>query len=103
VRLSVCVADADAAIALLNAEASAAEINQIEIEATASAPAGNSPMKKLAMGQIGFGISSALWLGYFFVCSTNGQGTSEPKRIIIMSTAKWKKNGYIVMASWPKF
>ena len=63
VRLSVRVSDAEAAIALLNAEVSTAEINQIEIEATASAPMGNSPMKKLAMGQVGFGILSGIVVG----------------------------------------
>jgi hypothetical protein len=63
VRLLVRASDAEAAIALLDAQASPAEINQIEIEATASTPAGNSPVKKLAMGQIGFGILSGIVIG----------------------------------------
>jgi antitoxin component YwqK of YwqJK toxin-antitoxin module len=63
VRLSVRASDAETAIALLSAEASVAEINQIEIEATASAPAGNPPMEKLVMGQIGFGILSGIVVG----------------------------------------
>jgi hypothetical protein len=56
VRLSVRTVDAEAAIALLNAEASPAEINQIETEAVASAPPETGPLKKLAWIQILFGI-----------------------------------------------
>ncbi len=56
VRLSVRTADAEAAIALLNAEASPAEINQIETEAVASAPPETAPLKKLAWIQILVGI-----------------------------------------------
>ncbi len=56
VRLLVRAADAEAAIALLNAEASPAEINQIETEAVASAPPETSPLKKLAWVQILVGI-----------------------------------------------
>src|SRR5450432_1147942 len=52
VRLSVCASDAEAALALLNAEVSAAEINQIETEAAASAPPETGPLKKLARVQI---------------------------------------------------
>lgn len=56
VRLSVRAADADAASALLDAQASPAEINQIEAEAAASNPSETTPLKKLAMGQIVSGI-----------------------------------------------
>jgi hypothetical protein len=56
VRLFVRASDAEAAIALLNAEASAAEINQIETEAVASAPPETGALKKLAWGQILFGL-----------------------------------------------
>jgi hypothetical protein len=63
VRLLVRVMDAEAAIALLNAEASPAEINQIETEAAASGPMETVPLKKLVMGQIGFGILSGIVVG----------------------------------------
>jgi hypothetical protein len=56
VRLLVRASDAEAAIALLNAPASPAEINQIETEAVASSPPETVPPKKLALGQILFGI-----------------------------------------------
>jgi hypothetical protein len=88
VRLQVRVTDAEAAIALLNAEASPAEINRIETEAAASAPPGNSPMKKLAMGQSGLAFFPALSSGYFCVCCINGLRISEPKPITITSMVK---------------
>jgi hypothetical protein len=56
VRLSVRAADVEAAIALLNAEASPAEINQIETEAAASAPPETVALKKLAFVQILIGV-----------------------------------------------
>jgi hypothetical protein len=56
VRLLVRASVAEAAIALLNAQASPAEINQIETEAVASSPPETVPLKKLAWGQILFGI-----------------------------------------------
>lgn len=63
VRLLVRVTDTEAAIALLNAPASPKEINQIETEAVASAPSKMVPLKRLAMGQIGFGILSGIVVG----------------------------------------
>jgi hypothetical protein len=63
VRLLVRASNAEAAIALLNAPVSPAEINQIETEAAASAPPETAPLKKLAMGQIGFGILSGIVVG----------------------------------------
>jgi hypothetical protein len=56
VRLVVNVSDAQAALALLNTEASATEINQIETEAIATAPPKTGPLNKLAWLQILFGI-----------------------------------------------
>jgi hypothetical protein len=56
VRLLVRAADAEAAVALLNAQATPAEINQIETEAVAASPPETVPLKKLAWGQILFGI-----------------------------------------------
>ena len=56
VRLLVCAADAEAAFALLNTQASPLEINQIEAEAVASSPPETVPLKKPAWGQILFGI-----------------------------------------------
>ena len=63
VRLLVRASVAEAAIALLSAQASPAEINQIEIEAAASVPPETAPLKKLAMGQIMFGILSGIVAG----------------------------------------
>jgi hypothetical protein len=62
VRLSVRASDAEAAIALLNSQASPAEINQIETEAVASAPPETGPLKKLAWVQILFGIVAGIIL-----------------------------------------
>ncbi|MGA2240815.1 MAG: hypothetical protein ABSH11_02100 [Verrucomicrobiota bacterium] len=56
VRLLVCAADAEAAIALLNAQVSPAEINQVETEAVSFPPPETVPPKRLAWGQILFGI-----------------------------------------------
>ena len=56
VRLLVRASDAETAVALLNAQASPAEINQIEAEAVASPPPETVPLKKLSWGQILFGI-----------------------------------------------
>jgi hypothetical protein len=63
VRLHVRASDAEAAIALLKAPASPAEINQIEIEAVASSPPETAPLKKLALGQIVSGIAVGVILG----------------------------------------
>jgi len=56
VRLLVSAADAEAAVALLNAKATPEEINQIEAEAVSFTPPAVVPPKKLAWGQILFGI-----------------------------------------------
>ena len=56
VRLLVRASDAEAATAVLNAQASPAEISQIEAEAAASSPPETVPLKKLSWGQILFGI-----------------------------------------------
>ena len=63
VRLLVRASDADAAIALLDAQASPAEINQIETEAIASAPPEAVSLKKLALGQIMFSMVIGVILG----------------------------------------
>jgi hypothetical protein len=63
VRLLVRAADAVAAIALLDAQGSPAEINQIETEAIASAPPETVPPKKLALGQIMFSAVIGVILG----------------------------------------
>lgn len=62
VRLVVRVSDAEAAIVLLNAPASPAEINQIENDAVIPAPAETVPPKKLARGQIFVGIVGGVLL-----------------------------------------
>ena len=56
VRLLVRALDVEAAIALLAAQVSPTEINQIETEAVASSPPEPVSPKKLAWGQILFGI-----------------------------------------------
>jgi hypothetical protein len=56
VRLLVRASDAEAATALLKAQASPAEISQIEAEAAASSPPETVPLKKLSWGQILFGV-----------------------------------------------
>jgi hypothetical protein len=66
VRLLVRASDAEAAIALLNAPASPAEINQIETEAVASTPPETTPPKKLALGQIVSGLVVGIILGILF-------------------------------------
>jgi hypothetical protein len=71
VRLSVRAADAEAAIALLNAEASPAEINQIETEAIASAPPETVPLKKLAFGQILVGVVIGVLLCLLYQWANN--------------------------------
>ncbi len=63
VRLLVRASDAEAAIALLDAQVSPAETNQIETEAVASAPPGIVPLKKLALGQIMFSMVIGVILG----------------------------------------
>jgi hypothetical protein len=56
VRLLVRASDAKAAVALLDAQVSPVEINQIETEVVVSAPPETAPLKKLAWFQILFGI-----------------------------------------------
>ena len=63
VRLLVRAADADAAIALLDTQVSPAETGQFEAEAACSAPSEPVPPKKLALGQILFGMAAGIFLG----------------------------------------
>lgn len=74
VRLLVRASDAEAAVALLNTQASPEEINQIETEAVASSPPETVPLKKLAWGQILFGIIVGVILCLFYQW-TNRLGT----------------------------
>jgi hypothetical protein len=71
VRLSVRAADAEAAIALLNAEVSPAEINQIETEAVASAPPETGSLKKLAWVQILVGVVMGVILCLLYQSANN--------------------------------
>ena len=66
VRLQVRASDAEAATALLNEQVSPEEINQIETEAATSAQPETVPPKKLAWGQIIFGITIGVLLCLFF-------------------------------------
>lgn len=63
VRLLVRASDAVAATALLDAQVSPSEINQIETEAVAPAPPETVPLKKLALGQILTGMVIGVILG----------------------------------------
>lgn len=74
VRLLVRASDAEAAVALLNAQVSPAEINQIEAEAVASSPPETVPLKKLSWGQILFGIVIGVILCLLYQ-GTNKLGT----------------------------
>ena len=65
VRLLVRIEDAEEASALLNTRVSSAEMSQIEAEAVASAPPEIPSPKKLALGQILFGIVLGVILGIF--------------------------------------
>jgi hypothetical protein len=63
VRLLVRASDAEEAAALLNTQASPAEMGQIESEAVASPPLPTVPLKKLALGQIVSGLVIGVILG----------------------------------------
>ena len=56
VRLHVLAEDVEVAVAVLEAKLSPAEIKQIEVEAVLSTPPKTAPLKKLAPGQMIFGI-----------------------------------------------
>ena len=71
VRLLARASDAEAAVALLNAQASPAEISQIEAEAVASSPPETVPLKKLSWGQILFGIVIGVLLCLFCQWANN--------------------------------
>jgi hypothetical protein len=71
VRLNVRSEDAEAATALLDAQASPAEINQMEIEALASPASNPAPPKKIALGQIFIAFFAGIILCLLF------QGKSE--------------------------
>lgn len=66
VRLLVCVGDAEEAAALLNTQASPAEMSKIEAEAVASTPPETGAPKRLAIGQMSFGLIVGVILGIFF-------------------------------------
>ncbi len=71
VRLLVRASDAEAAVTLLNAQASPEEINQIEAEAVACSPPETVPLKKLSWGQILFGIVIGVILCLFYQWANN--------------------------------
>jgi hypothetical protein len=78
VRLSVATSDAEAAVALLNAPASPAEIKQVETEAVASSSPEPVSEKQPAQGQMLFGIVIGVILGVIlclFYQWVNGLGT----------------------------
>jgi hypothetical protein len=78
VRLSVITSDAEAAVALLSAQASPVEIRQAETEAVASSSPEPAPAGKAAPGQMLFGIVTGMILGVVLCLSyqwTNTIGT----------------------------
>ena len=95
VRLSVLVSDAEAAVALLSAEASPAEINQIETEAIASAPPENVSLKKLAWVQILVGIVMGIILCLFYQSVSNFGDKTHYHYVHGKVNKKWiYRNGY---------
>ena len=98
VRLKVQASDAEAAAALLDAQATPAEINQIEVDALATAPPKTVSAKKLAWGQMAIGFLLGLLVCAFF------QGNNNPGNDINYSyTADGKcyeawvyRNGHLV-------
>lgn len=72
VRLKVQAADAEAADALLDAQATPAEINKIEADALAATPPKTAPFKKPAWGQIAIGFLLGLLVSLLF------QGNKNP-------------------------
>jgi hypothetical protein len=96
VRLSVRASDAEAAIALLNAQASPAEINQIETEAVASAPPETVPLKKLAWIQILFGIVAGIILCLLYQSVSNFGTKTYYHYVHGKINKKWiYRNGYV--------
>jgi antitoxin component YwqK of YwqJK toxin-antitoxin module len=98
VRLKVQASDAEAAAALLDAQATAAELNQIEVDALTAAPPKTTPSKKLSWGQIAIGFLLGLLVSLLF------QGDKNPENKTYYSyTADGKcyealiyRNGHIV-------
>ena len=75
VRLKVRTADAGDAADLLDAQATTAEIDQIEIEALSGALPKTTPLKKLAWGQIAIGFLFGLLVCCFFQKTGPGNNT----------------------------
>ena len=95
VRLSVRASDAEAAIALLNAEASPAEINQIETEAVASTSPETGPLKKLAWVQILVGIVAGIILCLLYQSASNFGAKTYYHYVHGKMNKKWiYRNGY---------
>jgi hypothetical protein len=97
VRLLVSASDAEAAIALLNAQASPAEINQIETEAANFPPPEIPPTIKFAWGQIVFGIAMGVILCLLYQWVTSrGMKTYYHYTYADKADNKWVyRNGYI--------
>jgi hypothetical protein len=74
IRLLVRASDAETAITLLDAQASPAEMNQIEMDAVASTPPKLIPLSKLALWQILSGIVIGVILCLLYQ-SVNNFGT----------------------------
>jgi hypothetical protein len=77
VRLLVCASDVEAAMALLNTQASALEISQLENEAAATSPLDPTPQKKLALGQILIGVFVGVLLCLLFQPPRYETGTTK--------------------------
>ena len=95
VRLSVRASDAEAAIALLNSQASPAEINQIETAAVASASPETGPLKKLAWVQILLGIVMGVILCLLYQSVSNFGAKTYYHYVHGKINKKWiYRNGY---------
>jgi hypothetical protein len=96
VRLCVRASDAEAAVTLLNAQASPAEINQIETEAVASAPPETGSLKKLAWIQILFGIVAGIILCSLYQSASNFGAKTYYHHVHGKINKKWiYRNGYV--------
>jgi hypothetical protein len=96
VRLLIRASDVEAAIALLDAQASPVEINQTETEAVIAAPPETVPLKKLAWVQILVGIVMGVILCLLYQSTSNFGVKTYYHHIHGKVNEKWTyRNGYV--------
>jgi hypothetical protein len=103
VRLSVATSDAEAAVALLNAQASPVEIKQAETEAVASSSPEPVSPRKAALARCCLAWSSERFLEFSCASFISGQISSEQKHYTAIVMVRLMKNGFIVMGLWSNF